>query len=208
MNEFIQRVKVIGQSIVTWAGVAILVLGVVSDEIVGLLPADMGGKVIGGIAVAVAVLTAIVKVIQRVTPVLPEARGILPPPSGEPVTKEERFLVNQLRKSGTANYAIILLVAGLIAVSVATFGGGQKAVASGACSSYATAAIVDGKTLYGRAGKCTSLNAPWKKWRLRVSCTGGNVYYTIWNPPTTINYGKLCPYPRIVSSYGFGFSTV
>lgn len=64
-----KRIKVVLSSIVTYATLAVFALTVVSEEFPGAARY---------IVPVVAALTAAVTVIRRVTPVLPDERGILP----------------------------------------------------------------------------------------------------------------------------------
>ncbi len=86
-----RRVRVILSSVVTWAGVAIVVLTFARSAVVDLVaetgidhPAvDIG---LGWIGYAIAVLVAIVGALRNVTPVEDDERGVLPPPPVPPTS--------------------------------------------------------------------------------------------------------------------------
>lgn len=74
------RVRVVLRALPTYLAIAITVLTVLADEIVTLLPDNVGVQVAAWIAAAIAWCTAVIKVIQRVTPADKDAVGLLPPP--------------------------------------------------------------------------------------------------------------------------------
>ena len=74
------RLKVILGSWVTYLTAASSVVVILADEIAKVLPAGYADDVGRWGLVAVAVIGAIVSIIRRVTPVIPEDRGILPVP--------------------------------------------------------------------------------------------------------------------------------
>lgn len=67
--KILQRLKVIATSFVTYASLAAFVLTVVAEELPGAA---------SYIVPVVAYIGSIVTIIRRVTPVLPDERGILP----------------------------------------------------------------------------------------------------------------------------------
>lgn len=83
--QLVPKIKVIASSAVTWLTFAVVVLTMFSEEIAALLPAE--SDVTTWIATAVVWLSAAIAIIRRVTPVIPEERGILPqsPPPVETV---------------------------------------------------------------------------------------------------------------------------
>lgn len=84
MSKIVAKVKVVLSAAVTWITVAFGVVVIVSDEAVKVLPAGAAETVAGVAVRVVAVLGAAVAIIRRVTPVLPDERGLLPVPV-EPV---------------------------------------------------------------------------------------------------------------------------
>lgn len=81
------KIKVIASSAVTWLTFAVMALTMFSEEIAAVLPTDT--DVTAWIAKAVVWLGAAIAIIRRVTPVIPEERGILPqspPPPAVEIT--------------------------------------------------------------------------------------------------------------------------
>lgn len=76
--NLIERVKVVAGAAVTWLVAASIVITIFSEEIGGLLTDDTAALVASWATTAVGWLGAAVAIIRRVTPVLPEERGILP----------------------------------------------------------------------------------------------------------------------------------
>jgi hypothetical protein len=79
LTEFYAKALVLLTAVPTYGAVAVAVLTTVQLEVVPLLPADYGLQVGGRIATAVAIITALVKVVARVKPAAPAERGLLPP---------------------------------------------------------------------------------------------------------------------------------
>lgn len=76
-SKFVEQVKVVAGSAVTWMTVASTAVVIVSDELAKVLPAG-AAETVGAVSVkVVAVLGAAVAIIRRVSPVLPSARGLL-----------------------------------------------------------------------------------------------------------------------------------
>lgn len=73
------RLRVILTAAVTWLLVAQAALVAFADQIGPLLPTPWADRINAFIISAVAVIVAVIAIIRRVTPVLPEERGILPP---------------------------------------------------------------------------------------------------------------------------------
>jgi hypothetical protein len=74
----IARIKVLATAAVTWLLVASTIVTIASEEIAAVLPAGTATTV-GAVALkVVAVIGAAVAIIRRVTPVLPDQRGLLP----------------------------------------------------------------------------------------------------------------------------------
>lgn len=87
MNDTLNRIHVIARAAVTWLVTLAGVLTIVADELTEALGADH--VVVAWIVRVVAWVAVAVAIIRRSTPVLPEARGVLPV-LGEPVTVAER----------------------------------------------------------------------------------------------------------------------
>ena len=81
--------------------------------------------------------------------------------------------------------------------------------AAAALTGCSTWAIYDSSTgRAGRAGHCTGwTGSGFRYWALAVRCTNGTTYTTGWHPATQISYGIYCPYPRIVDTYWFNYTT-
>lgn len=77
MSKFIEKVKVVAGSAVTWLTVASAAVVIVSDEVTKVLPGNAAETVAAVSVKVVAVIGAAVAIIRRVSPVLPGARGIL-----------------------------------------------------------------------------------------------------------------------------------
>jgi VanZ family protein len=75
---FWSRVKVVLTAAVTYITIIQAALVIFADEIAQLFADGTAAGVINVIVRAGAVLTAVVSIIRRVTPVLPSDRGILP----------------------------------------------------------------------------------------------------------------------------------
>lgn len=78
LRRLAAQAKVILKAAPTWLTAAAVVLTVLNDEIGGLLP-EGAAETFGTIVVtAGAWIGAAINIIRRVTPVLPEERGVLP----------------------------------------------------------------------------------------------------------------------------------
>lgn len=75
--RIIERIKVVAAAAVTWLSVASAIVIILSEEIANVLPAGQAETVGAWALKAVAVIGAAVAIIRRVTPVLPEDRGLL-----------------------------------------------------------------------------------------------------------------------------------
>lgn len=81
--DAIARIKVVLTAAVTWLVLASTIVTILSEEIATVLPAGAATDV-GAVALkVVAVLGAAVTIIRRVTPVLPDERGLLPTVKGD-----------------------------------------------------------------------------------------------------------------------------
>lgn len=78
MNALLAKAKVVLTAAVTYIVVASTVLTVAADELGQLFADGQAAGVIRLIVRVLSVLTAAVTIIRRVTPVLPDERGILP----------------------------------------------------------------------------------------------------------------------------------
>lgn len=94
LRTFIDRLIVILKAAPTYLVALALVAGIILDELeqLGPVPAPVV-KVLAGI---VAIATAAVVIIRRVTPVLEQARGVLPAAVGQPRTELELELKRKL----------------------------------------------------------------------------------------------------------------
>lgn len=89
-SDTIARLKVIATSAVTYLVTAAFVIGVIRDEVAKAFPESPVTEWLTWFAgIALGVIAVAVVIIRRVTPVLPAARGILPPPTGTPQTPLE-----------------------------------------------------------------------------------------------------------------------
>ncbi len=88
------RIRTVLASAVSWLVALAAVLTIVAEELAGV--AGLPDAVGRAIATALVVIGVAVAIIRRVTPVLPGARGILPPPAGTPETPREAALLAQL----------------------------------------------------------------------------------------------------------------
>lgn len=80
INFFVKlgpRLKVVFTAAVTWITFAITFLTVFSEELLGLLPETFQEDASTFIAQALVWLVGAISVIRRVTPVVPEERGVL-----------------------------------------------------------------------------------------------------------------------------------
>jgi hypothetical protein len=87
MAVLIQRIRTVLTAAVTWLVVLSTVLTIVMaelDEFAGIPPG-----VIRGIGTALAVVGVVLAIIRRVTPVLPDARGLAPVELDQPLTQHE-----------------------------------------------------------------------------------------------------------------------
>jgi hypothetical protein len=81
MSKFLARVRVLLTAAPTWIIAAVAVVQVAAVEAAKVLPEE-ADTIAAWSARAVALLLGIVAVVRRVTPVLPQERGLLTPPSG------------------------------------------------------------------------------------------------------------------------------
>lgn len=97
MTNAIERLRVILTAAVTWLVAIAAVLAIVAEEIADAFGADFPALVwIARVAVVIGVAIAI---IRRVTPVLPEARGVVNYTT--PMTERERILLTPSHPSNT-----------------------------------------------------------------------------------------------------------
>lgn len=89
MKSFIARVKVVLTAAPTYLTAASAAVIIAREEIVELLPEAWQGNAVQVTVTALAWLTAAITIIRRVTPVLPDDRGLLAKPlEGEHVLVE------------------------------------------------------------------------------------------------------------------------
>lgn len=91
----IQRIHTVLSAAVTWLVVLAMVLTIVAAELADALGATSPVVVIA--LRAVAAIGVAVSIIRRVTPVLPDARGLLPKPD-QPATSDEAWLTAELER--------------------------------------------------------------------------------------------------------------
>lgn len=91
------RIRTILSSLVTWLTLVATVLGIVIGELEPFADNTVARYVLSGLAVAATVAAVAVAIIRKVTPVLPDAVGVLPVEDSVPVTDAERRLAEQLR---------------------------------------------------------------------------------------------------------------
>ena len=72
------RIVVILKAAPTYLVLASTVLTVIADELAKILPTPWADRITAAVITVTAVFASIVAIIRRVTPVLPEERGILP----------------------------------------------------------------------------------------------------------------------------------
>lgn len=80
MKDLWPKTLVVLRAAPTYLAVVTLVVTVLADELIPLLPEAIGAQIAGYAVAVLAIVAAIVRVISRVTPVEPAARGLLPPP--------------------------------------------------------------------------------------------------------------------------------
>jgi len=78
MSNLWTKILVVLRAAPTYLAVFTLLLTVFAEEIIPLLPDNAAVVIAGWVAVALAWVAAIVRVISRVTPVQPADRGLLP----------------------------------------------------------------------------------------------------------------------------------
>lgn len=78
MQAFIERVKVVLSAAVTWIVLASSIVTIFAEEIAKVAAEGTAATVTRVAVRVVSILGAAVAIIRRVTPVLPEERGVLP----------------------------------------------------------------------------------------------------------------------------------
>ncbi len=76
MDDLLARARVVLTALPTYLTILVAVLTILSDEIATAFPEGSQG-VVQAIVVIIAIATSAINIIRRVTPVLPERRGIL-----------------------------------------------------------------------------------------------------------------------------------
>ena len=79
MTDFWKRVAVLLAAVPAWGAAAQSVLTAVAVSVVPLLPGEWQVRAAAWLAVAAGWVVTVVKVVARVTPVLPSQQGLLPP---------------------------------------------------------------------------------------------------------------------------------
>ena len=77
MSNVLARARVVATSVVTWLQVIAAVLVIAAEEIANAVP-EISDDVTTVVVRVVAVLGAAIAIIRRVSPVLPDERGLLP----------------------------------------------------------------------------------------------------------------------------------
>lgn len=90
VKEFAQRVGVVLKAAPTYLVALSTIITIFSEEIAAVLPDEWDLTVARWTTIAVGFLGAVVTIIRRVTPVLPQDRGLLPgpPPEGYAIGQE------------------------------------------------------------------------------------------------------------------------
>lgn len=78
MTDFAAKVRVVLTAAVTYLTLAVTVITIFAEEIASVLPEGVAETVGMYGVTAVAWITVAISIIRRVSPVLPEERGILP----------------------------------------------------------------------------------------------------------------------------------
>lgn len=85
MSNTLKRVMVVITAVNTYLVAGALIVSIITEEVAEELPSStaeavvkIGGKVVGWLGAAIAIL-------RRSTPVILSQRGLLPPPEGEPI---------------------------------------------------------------------------------------------------------------------------
>lgn len=87
----LDRIRTILGAAVTWLVTAAAILTILIGELGSI--AGVPAEVVQLLGTALVIVTAAITIIRRVTPVLPTARGLLPPPAGVPETARELELL-------------------------------------------------------------------------------------------------------------------
>lgn len=114
MSAFLARVRVVLTAAVTWLTAIAAVVPFIADDIAAQLPEGAAEQVTKYALLAVAWLGAAVSIIRRVTPVLPQERGVLPPESG--LVDRDGYPVP--RDPGQTTIVWILIVVAVVLASV------------------------------------------------------------------------------------------
>lgn len=85
LRDLYRKTLVVLTAAPTYLAGAVMVLTIFREEVVSVLPDAWQADATGVIVSVVGALAAAIAVIRRVTPVLKGERGLLPPPTGEPV---------------------------------------------------------------------------------------------------------------------------
>ena len=77
-TKFVEGAKVVLKAAPLWISAALAFVTLVVTDVVPLLPDAWQGNVLSVTGTVIAVLTAALTIVRRVTPVEPDQRGILP----------------------------------------------------------------------------------------------------------------------------------
>lgn len=72
------RIRTVLTAVVFWLGIAGAVIAIVLDELAGFIDQPVVAGIVGVLGPVLAIIGVLVAIIRRVTPVLPEQRGLLP----------------------------------------------------------------------------------------------------------------------------------
>ena len=78
MTEFVAKLRVIFTAAVTYLTLGVTIVTIFAEEIAAMLPVGAAEDLTQWALIAVGWLTAAITIIRRVSPVLPDERGILP----------------------------------------------------------------------------------------------------------------------------------
>lgn len=80
------KARVVARAAVTYLVVAVAILTFAIDELAPLAPGSpIVEEIVRVLGIAVSVIAGAVSIIRRVTPVAAPDRGVLPPPTGDPI---------------------------------------------------------------------------------------------------------------------------
>jgi hypothetical protein len=116
MNEFWARVRVFFKSAPTYLVAASAAVTILTEEISQELTGDVAANVVSLGGKAVSIIAAAVAIIRRVTPVLPDERGMLSPP--KPINPADPAFDELDRGDITLTDVLLVLIAIGVAATV------------------------------------------------------------------------------------------